>query len=271
MGAILLFAAAAGLATFGLLMALPAFSPRRFMVRRLGPVPVVPAQSMRVRRLALRLREVPQTRRLSPAQFRLIQAGAAGAAALLVGAPWLLFGLHLNLVALLLYPAAAWGAPELWLWLQARRRKALLTRTYPDLLAHLVTQTRAGAGTLQAFASSPPVLREPLRSEVEDLIADMRIAPFPAALQRFADRCDVPEVRAFAQNVIYQQSLGIALSEVLESEEAHALAMARQTTRQRIQGSAIAMATVTVILLLNGLAIFLTPLFFDFLQLVGSQ
>lgn len=271
MGAVFLMATAAGILVFGLLLALPAFSPRRFMVRRLGPVPVSPRLTPAESRLADRLRQVPATRRLSPGQFRLIQHVLAGAAAALICGPWLLVGLRPQWVALAVYPPVVWAAPLGWLWLQARRRSALLSRTYPDLLAHLVTQTQVGAGTLHAFASCPPVLREPLRSEVEDLIADMRIAPFPAALQRFADRCGVPEIRAFAQNVIYQQALGIALPQVLASEEAHTLAMVRQSTRQRIQGSAITMAAVTVILLLNGLAILLSPLFFDFARLMGGE
>jgi len=265
-GTVLMLAVALGLAAYTAVTMLPRYSPRAGMIRRLGHLPVGPLRADTG--LAVRLRQVPVTRRLPPQRFRLLQAGLAGGAAALILAPWSLFHLAPDWGALALYPPLLWAAPEVWLWLQARRRHALLTRAYPDLLAHLTTQTRAGAGTFQAFASCPPVLREPLRDEVEELIADLRVAPFPAALQRFADRCGTPETRAFAQSIIYQQSLGIALPEALAAEEAHAVAMARQQVRQRIQASAVAMASVTVVLLLNGLLVYFTPVLFDLMGLI---
>lgn len=248
MGAVLLIALTASLVVYGVVIMLPRFSPRRDLVRRLG-----------------------MRRGVRTAQVWLMQAGLAGGAAAIVLTPWVLFGLSPDWVALAVYPLVGWTGPLAWIWLGRRRRQALMARTYPDLLSHLAAQTQAGASTLQAFASVPPVLREPLRSEVEDLIADLRVAPFPAALERFAQRCGVPEVRDFAHHVTYQQSLGIALAEVLEAEEAHTLAMARQTVRRRIQASAVVMAAVTVILLVNGLMIYLTPVAFAFTRLVAGR
>lgn len=264
-----MLAVAAGLFTYALLLRLPRYSPRQQMIRRLGPEKVERPGDRSA--LARRLRQVPATRRLSPRRFRLMQAALAGGALLFFGGPTLLFGAAPDPAALLFYPVLLWALPALWLRLQIRRRRVLLARAYPDLLAHLSAQTLAGAGTLQAFATSPPVLREPLRGEVEELIADIRISPFPAALERFALRCDIPELRAFAGNVIYQQSLGISLGEVLAAEEAHALAMARQAARQRIQTSAVTMAAVTVILLLNGLLIYFTPILMDLSKMVTLQ
>lgn len=253
MGAVVLLSAAIGLALYGALLRLPRFSPRQRLVSRLGHRPLAAAPS-----------------RISDPALRRAQAWLAGGGLLISLAPWLLLGTEIRWGALMLYtllPPLGAGA---WFWLRGRRREALLSRAYPDLLAHLVAQARAGAGTFQAFATAPPVLREPLRQEVEELIADMRIAPFPAALGRFAQRCGIPEVRAFAANAIYQQSLGIALREVLESEEAHILAMARQAMRQRIQRTSITMAAVTVILLLNGLLIYMLPVVQGMYRLAGQ-
>lgn len=250
MGAVLLLAVTLGLCAYGLLLSHRRFSPRATLVERMRPLPVTR----------------PRSNRSGRTQWILPAGGA-----LLGSLPWLLFGRTPDMWAMVLYPPLFWLAPLAWGWLQQRRRRALLERSYPDLLAHLATQTRAGASTLQAFATAPPVLRGPLRDEVEELLADLRIAPFPAALQRFADRCRSPEIRAFTAHVIYQQSLGISLPEVLASEEAHALAMARQTMRQRIQRSAITMAAVTVILLVNGLLIYMLPLFYDLSRLTALR
>jgi len=271
MGVVILVAATAGLLVYSLMLALPSFSPRQAMVRRLQPYGYDRAVHGRERGLAARLRRVAVTRRLPARRFRLIQAGLAGTGLLACAAPLLIVGTPPDPVALVSYPLGLWLLPEIWLWLQLRRRRALIARSYPDLLSHLVTQTRAGAGTLQAFVSVPPVLREPLRGEVEELLADLRIAPFPAALERFAQRCDLAEVRAMARHLVYQHSLGIELQEALVAEEAHTLVIARQKSRQRIQGSAIVMASVTIILLLNGLAILFAPLLLDMSQMLAGQ
>jgi len=123
--------------------------------------------------------------------------------------------------------AAPAGRPRLI----ARRRQALLAENYPDLISHLAARTRAGAGLLEALATSPAILREPLRSDVEDLIADLRLSPASAALERFARRCGLPQMRSFIQTVISQQALGIPLAEIVAAEEIRALAMARQSAR----------------------------------------
>lgn len=265
MGTVLLLALTVGLGIYAALLRLPRFSPRMQLVTRVGPQPVAGQDNSP---LGGWLRKLPLTRNVPVGRFRLVQFGLAGTTLMLVAAPWLLLHTPPVPLSLLLYPVLAWVLPLAWLAFQLRRRHALIGRTYSDLLAHLATQVRAGSGMLQAFASAPPVLQEPLRGEVADLIADLRVAPLPAALERFADRCGLPEISSFVRSVIHQQALGIALPRVLADEERHALALARQATRGRIQESAIIMAAVTVILLMNGLAVYFTPVVFDLSGLI---
>ena len=259
MGAVLLLAVSLALAVYGLMLRLPRYSPRRAMLRQLGAHRPSEPESPLARRLSL----VAATRDVSPRRFRQLQWLLAGAGALLVTVPWLMPTAVPDWGALCLYPVAGWCLPELWLRVQLHRRRGLLARSYPDLLSHLSIQMRAGAHTLQAFASSPPVLREPLRGEVELLVADLKLSPFAEALQRFAERCDTPAIRAFAAHATHQLALGMTLPDLLAAEEAHVLAMARQGARQRIQRSAIVMAAVTVILLCNGLLVYFTPVLYD--------
>jgi Flp pilus assembly protein TadB len=267
-GTVLLLALSVGLGVYVALLCLPRFSPRMQMVTRIGSQPAAgPDDSL----LGGWLRRVPLTRHLTAGRFRLVQSGLAGMVLLVATLPWLLFRRPPEPLSMLLYPVLAWLLPLAWLLVQLRRRTLLIARAYPDLLAHVATQARAGAGMLQAFASAPPVLREPLRGEVADLIADLRIAPLPAALSRFADRCGHPQIRAFVRSVMHQQALGIALARVLADEERHALALARQAVRRRIQESAIIMAAVTVILLMNALAVYFTPVVFDLSRLITQD
>ncbi|HLO04380.1 MAG TPA: hypothetical protein VK191_14805 [Symbiobacteriaceae bacterium] len=260
---LLLAAAAVGLGAYGLLVALPPFTSRRALVQNLvypGPAPL---PSLREGALARSLRLLPLTRRWAPWQFQLLQVAAGLSAALLLS----IHGRPPLLSLLLLVPGAAL-LPHLFLRLQIGRRRRLLLRAYPDLLAHLVTQLRAGAPTGAAFASAPPALGEPLRREVIELLADLTTAPFPAALRRFTDRCDLEPLRHLAAAVEQGEAVGISLLQILEKEEVHAIALARQSVRERIQTSAVILAAVTVILLVNGLLIWFTPVAFDLLKLL---
>jgi Flp pilus assembly protein TadB len=268
MGAILLLALSLALTVYGLLLRLPRFSPRRSMLHRLDPDRVT-APDLDTP-LARRLRLVPATRDVSPRRFRQVQWGLAATAALVQMAPWLVLQAEPDWAGLAIYPPLCWALPELWLRVQLRRRRFQLTRAYPDLLTHLATQTRSGATTLQALASSPPVLREPLKGEVEALVADLVLLPFDEALQRFAGRCATAQIAGFAAHLSQQMALGAALAEVLEAEEAHLLATSRQGARQRIQRSAVVLAAVTVILLLNGLLIYFTPVLFDLTRFLAG-
>lgn len=152
--------------------------------------------------------------------------------------------------------AAAAGARErghAWL----RRRQ--MARLYPDLLAHLSLQTGAGATVLEAFATAPQAVPEPLRSELLILAADLRVAPLPAALQRWAGRVGTPEAAALAQTLAHQQQLGFAVAGALAREEAHCLSLLRQQTRRRIQAGSALLAGVTALLLLNTLLLYFIP------------
>lgn len=249
MGAVVLISAAMGLSIYGIMLALPRLSPRQSLVLRLRPAPAAAVGAPAHHRWRLYL---------------------AVAGLFLAALPWLLANRPVAWQAAIGYPLVLGALPGLWGRLQARRRLALLALQFPDLLAHLGAQTQAGAGTLQAFATAPQVLPQPLCIEVEELLADLSVSPFPAALQRFADRCAIPEVRDFVGQVIFQQSLGIGLTEVLADQEAHALAMTRQLRRQRIQRAAVAMAAVTVVLLINGLFIYLLPLVDDLYRLADQ-
>jgi hypothetical protein len=255
---------------YALLVALPAFSGRRRLVQNLSypTLPTLPPKAAGGVGRALRL--LPATRRMEPRRFRLLQLLAALTMLPVVAGPALVGGRPVPIGPVLILPPLAAALPQLWIRLQIGRRRRLLLRAYPDLLAHLVTQLKAGAPTNAAFASAPPALPEPLRQEVTELLVDLATAPFPAALRRFADRLDLEPIRHLVGAIEQGESVGISLLQVLEKEEAHALALARQVVRERIQISAVTLAAVTVILLVNGLMIWFTPVAFELWKLFRS-
>jgi Flp pilus assembly protein TadB len=267
MGAVLLAALGIALLVYGLALGSGRRHRRSWLIRRYGAERGAPRSRTSV--LSERLARVPLTRRLSPHLFRQVQWALAAAA--LAVAAWrpLLSGAPVPWFQLVAYPALAWALPACWLLLESRRTLRSLGRCFPDLLAHLVIQAEAGSSTLQALQTAPPVLREPLRGEVERLLTDLHVSPFPAALRRFAERTKRPEISRFAESLIYQQSRGISLRQILAEEETHMLAMARQDLRRRIQAGAVAMAAVTAILLLNALFVYLTPFAYEWLRLLS--
>ncbi|HYF76357.1 MAG TPA: hypothetical protein VD973_04465, partial [Symbiobacteriaceae bacterium] len=98
--------------------------------------------------------------------------------------------------------ASAEGAahvPPAWRAMRAYHRRQRLARAWPYLQAHLALQTHAGADLPSALTSSLSILPDPLRAEVEDLVADLRTVPLPEALDRFAQRCNLSAAKAFVE------------------------------------------------------------------------
>lgn len=148
-----------GLAVYGLLLKLPAFSPRRLMIRRLGrsaaPGPVVPA---------------------------------------LVRSP--------------------------------RRRK--MARLTLDWIALLSAQLRAGAPVAAALEGSRHGLQQPLRRQVDRLVADLHATSAKDALQALGARTDSPEVRTVALLLAHHDELGGDLPGALDALEGHVLSAVRR-------------------------------------------
>jgi Flp pilus assembly protein TadB len=89
--------------------------------------------------------------------------------------------------------------PPAWRAMRAYHRRHRLAHAWPYLQAHLAIQTHAGADLPSALASSLSVLPDPLRTEVEELVADLRTAPLPEALNRFVQRCNLSAAIAFVE------------------------------------------------------------------------
>jgi hypothetical protein len=263
---VLLLSATLGLLVFTWLQTWPRFSPRMAMVRRLGvtaePPPAVARGAGAA--LARRLRLVALTRHTEPMQFRLLQAGLAAGAALLLTGPWWVTGGTPDWIALAVYPPLCWLLPEAWLVLQLWRRRTLIARGYLDLLSHLALQTRAGVPLPEAFASSWPVLTDPLKGEVAELAYDLALMAFPEALARFAGHCDTPEIQDFVQNVLALPATDTAAATagLLAAECSHALARAHAAVHRQRRIAAPVMAAAAVLLASGGTILYFLPLWF---------
>lgn len=220
--------------------------------------------------LEAKLGRFPLTRGMRAAQFIALQYGLALTAAALLALPRLAVGLAPNWDLLIVFPPLAWLAPYLALQAALWQRHQALTRAYGDLVGHLVLMLDAGASSLQAFTTAPAVVREPLRTELRTLVADLKIAPLPSAVSRFAARTGHTDIQFFAENLILQQKVGIGLGDALKQEERHSRNLYQESIRQRIKSGSLTMAAVTAILLANAVMMLAIPFLHQWFDLMAG-
>jgi len=193
-----------------------------------------------------------------------------GYAAIFIALPSLAKG-HISLFGPL-FGAVVAGLVLPWIWGQVaiHRRQEAMDQAVGDLVSHLRLQTSVGITLVPALVSAPSVVREPLRQELVQLLADVQISPLPTALQRFSDRSGSQRVQSLVRHLQHQSSLGIPLEQVLAEEEQHFLAIAREEARQRIRSATVTMAVITFVLFMNGALVFATPLAIQAFRFLGE-
>lgn len=211
--------------------------------------------------VAAALQALPLTQGLTSRQFRWLQWLSGLLAACLYALPAWLQGRTVALPAALV-GFAAYCLPAVLLRHAIRRRRIALDRALMDLVGHLGLMLAAGCHPLEAFERAPQVVREPLRSELRQLIPDLRLSTLPAALERFAARTDSAAIAAFVRQVMAQQSLGIRLEEVLELQEQVHLRRQEERADRRIEAATAFLALGSGMLLANAVAIAAVPFWY---------
>lgn len=207
------------------------------------------------------LQAFPLTQGLKPRQFTLLRWVSGVLAACLYALPSWLQGRAVVLPATIV-GIAGYSLPALLLRHAIHRRRVALDRALMDLVSHLGLMLAAGCHPLEAFERAPQVVREPLRSELRQLIPDLRLSTLPAALERFAARTDSAAIAAFVRQVMAQQSLGIQLHEVLELQEQVHLRRQEERADRRIEAATAFLALGSGMLLANTVAIAAVPFWY---------
>ncbi|HEY3366799.1 MAG TPA: hypothetical protein VGK74_17240 [Symbiobacteriaceae bacterium] len=190
---------------------------------------------------------------------QIVQLVTAVVVAVLVSLPGLSRG-QVPLVAPLFSAVCGWFMSAAVRKVLAYRRRIAMDQAVSDLIGHLRVQAAVNIPLLQALESAPPVVREPLRSEIEELVADARLAPLPSALERFVARTRNARIQELVEHLRHQRSLGVPLARVFTEEEQHQLTLMKEAVRQRIRTATVTMSIVTFLLFLNGAIVFMTPL-----------
>lgn len=151
-----------------------------------------------------------------PAEYR-ISVFAVG---VLIGVwLWIVSGI----VALLL--AGLVGAQlggAVWIDVRAKRRRRRFEEQLPDLLTSLAASMRGGHTLLRAAALYAHEVAEPMRSELERVVADTRLGvPVVDAFGRLADRVRLEELSWVVEAIRIQQTVGGRLAELLFTLSSH--------------------------------------------------
>jgi tight adherence protein B len=129
---------------------------------------------------------------------------------------WLLQPLGFVVASSLLFAFLLGGAPFFYVRFKRRQRLAAFEEQLPEALDFLARSMRAGHAfsiSLEMLGSESP---DPIGQEFRALFAEQNLgAPIEVALENFAKRVPVLDVRLFVSSVLLQRQTGGNLSEVL--------------------------------------------------------
>lgn len=147
---------------------------------------------------------------MRPGEFVLAAAGAGVGGALLVA--FLTGQLLLAVLAALAGPWAAWIVVRFRV---ARRRKAFEAQL-PEALSLIASSLQAGHTALRSVQTMVEESQPPMSEEFERVVAETRLGdPLVDALQRLAERIDVPDLAWVVQAIRIQQTVGGKLADLL--------------------------------------------------------
>jgi tight adherence protein C len=138
---------------------------------------------------------------------------------------------------------------------RVKKRRKLLMRALPDAMDLLTTCVEAGLGIDAALARVAEKAKEPLGEEIRIVLRTMGMGrPRREALELFAARNGIPEIRSFVSAVIQAEMMGVSLGHVLRVQTEALRVARRQKAEQTAQK-----APVKIIIVL---ALFIFPAMF---------
>jgi tight adherence protein C len=195
------------------------------------------------------------SRRISPTSFLALKA----ACPLVLVALGVMLGAVSNpLKALLIVVALGalgWIAPDFVVNSRIKSRQEAIRAQLPDALDLLAVSVEAGLGFDAAVAKLTDSLEGPLIDEFNLTLSEMRVGESrPEALRKLSERCQVPELSAFARALIQADTLGISLGRILRVQAGD--------TRERRQAAAEEKAMKAPIKMLFPTVLFIFPVLF---------
>jgi tight adherence protein C len=194
--------------------------------------------------VGLKLLRAGMGRKISPTAFLASKAGLAlGAFLLVLVAAGSTRGMLLGLV----FGAAAFMLPDIFLTFRTRSRKETLSAELPDTLDLLAVSVEAGLGFDAAISKVNEHLDGPLSEEFALALGEIRIGESRQnALQKMAQRVDTPGFSAFVRAIIQADQLGISLGRILKVQAEDSRTRRQLAAEEKAQKAPIKMLFPTV-------------------------
>jgi tight adherence protein C len=204
--------------------------------------------------VALRLGAAGLARRVS-ADAYLAAQGAALAGSLAFGLLLLVAGSPGNGIVLGSIGAGlAVLAPDRLLAARAARRRNAVLAELPGALDLLCVSVEAGLGFDAALARIADAIEGPLAEEFNNMLSEIRVGEArPVALQRLADRLNVPDVSSFVRAVLRADQLGTSLAQTLRVQAADARARRQLAAEEQAGKAPVKMLFPTIIFIFPAL------------------
>ena len=178
----------------------------------------------------------------------LVAMGLAGYALLLT---------HATRYAALLVPVClvlGWNVPTTLLRARSRRRLTAIRDDLPDAMDLLTVCVEAGLGFDQALQRVVDRFPGPVGQEFGRVLRDQRLGtPRRLAMLAAAERCDLPELRAFVHALLQAEELGVRIGTVLRVQSDSLREQRRQRAEESAMKAPIKMAFPMIMLILPAL------------------
>ena len=176
----------------------------------------------------------------------------------------LLIGLILLLVGMLL--------PNVWLRSKMKNRQQSLERSMPDALDVLCICVSAGLSFDQAMQRVGQTFNNPIGEEFSRVVSEIDFGVSrKEALRNMQSRVEIPQISSFIAVIIQSESIGMSISEVLQSQ-ADQMRIHRQYKAKEIvqRLPAKMMVPLTLLIFPALIAVLLGPMLPYLQELLGS-
>ncbi len=154
----------------------------------------------------------------------------------------------MQLLSLGIVPFLGFYIPQVWLKGQIKKRKRLILRALPDAMDLITTSVEAGLGIDAAFARVAEKGNGPLADEIRRCLREMSLGRTRReALNEFASRTELPDIRSFVSAVLQAELTGVSLGRVIRVQAEQLRTRRKQRAEQEAQKAPVKMVVPLVL------------------------
>ncbi|MFZ5650973.1 MAG: type II secretion system F family protein [Bacillota bacterium] len=182
---------------------------------------------------------------------------------------FLIFDRRMEGAFLLLATPMVRRLPDLFLNFMEKKRKEELLRDFPLLMDQVKIYARA-AGYYHAIKIVSRSFKGALGGELAVLSAEMELVGLIEAVNNFAARCGIPEIRDFARIMAVAETTGADISNILVNYST--MARQRQVSRikRKIKIQPVLMSILPGVLLIIFILMFIIPMVTSIIQQINT-